>query len=461
MSLHSHQFSALGDTVPEGPGDDGDASLYGSLSTLGSRKMKKKPVLMLDEQELARAHMAIAMGGAEIMDTPAARAVQPAMLLGLAPMGQDDADEDPGLYPDQAFARNDEDEQAAEDADTVDYDVDAEEELEDAATDAAYATLSPFAIDEDEDEEEDGAVEEAAEDVALPPPSYNFDHLLGGNRRKPSVGLNGEIDDEDDEDSIPSIADQLRALRERTTRPSQHPAATQPMPVAPQESAQAPDPIAVSRPAPAAPVNPTPEVVARQADLPTPASTRNQATEPTPADVRPIIERLEIDDWSSITPMRATAEPQAAAPQAAPQPPVAPPPVAQPFPAPADRVADERPVAAEPAQPAPAPTVPVANTPSVTPVDMGRDDEWDDAEWDEAVWPDEPTPEPAAVALLDPNHVPHPEPVGGRDRAGWPLDHRPPPSTLRARIREQQDMHVAAPGLLARFAQWLRRLFAL
>jgi hypothetical protein len=92
---------------------------------------------------------------------------------------------------------------------------------------------------------------------------------------------------------------------------------------------------------------------------------------------------------------------------------------------------------------------------------MGRDDEWDDAEWDEAVWPDEPTPEPAAVALLDPNHVPHPEPVGGRDRAGWPLDHRPPPSTLRARIREQQDMHVAAPGLLARFAQWLRRLFAL
>jgi hypothetical protein len=453
MSLHSHQFSALGDTVPEGPGDDGDASLYGSLSTLGSRKRKKKPVLMLDEQELARAHMAIAMGGAEIMDTPTARAVQPAILLGLAPMGQDDADEDPGLYPDQAFARNDEDEQA-EDADAVDYDVGAEDELEDAATDAAYATLSPFALADDEDEEEDGAVEEAAEDVAPPPPSYNFDHLLGGNRRKPSVGLNGEIDDEDDEDAIPSIADQLRALRERTTRQPQTPTSQPQLPATtpPVQAAPAPQ---------VAPVAPAPEVVARQADLPAPASTRNQAAEPTPADVRPIIERLEIDDWSSITPMRATAEPQAAAPQAAPQPPVAQPPLVQPFPAPADRVADESPVAAEPAQPAPAPTVPVADTPSVTPVDMGRDDEWDDAEWDEAVWPDEPTPEPAAVALLDPNHVPHPEPVGGRDRAGWPLDHRPPPSTLRARIREQQDMHVAAPGLLARFAQWLRRLFAL
>jgi hypothetical protein len=460
MSLHSHQFSALGDTGSgdDGFGDDGDASLYGSLSTLGPRKMKKKPVLMLDEQELAKAHMAIAMGGAEIMDTPAPRAVQPAMLLGLAPMGQDDADEDPGLYPDLAFAQDDE--PAAEQTDTEEYGVDAEDEAEDAA----YATLSPFAIADDEDEEEEGTVEGAAVDMA-PPPSYNFDHLLGGNRRKPSVGLNGEMDDEDDEDSIPSIADQLRALRERTTRQPQPPEATQPVPAAQQASAPTPDRIAEPRPAPAAPVAPAPEVVARQTDAPVSTSTQNDAAEPMPAKVRPIIERLEIDDWSPITPMRTAvdqddAQPEAVTPQAVPQPPVT-----QSSPEPADRAADANPVAAEPLQlaveqPTPEPPAPVAVVPSDLSTHSDRDDEWDDAEWDEAVWPDEPTPEPAAATLLDPNHIPRPEPVGGRDGAGWSLDHRPPPSAMRARIRETQDMNVAAPGLLARFTRWLRGLFA-
>ncbi|MEO5707718.1 MAG: hypothetical protein ABIT10_06745 [Alteraurantiacibacter sp.] len=125
MSLSALPSSRAGGPPPIG-GNWADSS-YGSLSTLGPRTFKKKPVLMLDPEELAKAHLAIAMGGAEIMETApdpveAPRPRQPAMLLGLVPVGAEEPDEDLSAYPagaaDAAPAVEDEwDEPAEEEAD--------------------------------------------------------------------------------------------------------------------------------------------------------------------------------------------------------------------------------------------------------------------------------------------------------------------------------------------------------
>jgi len=85
-------------------GDMAD-SPYGSLLGGGPRPVKKKrPVLVLAVDELEQAHQAIAMGGAQIMesaDDPVAEARprMPAMLLGLAPLGADEDWEPPVSAP--------------------------------------------------------------------------------------------------------------------------------------------------------------------------------------------------------------------------------------------------------------------------------------------------------------------------------------------------------------------------
>ena len=96
MSLSAHLGAPVGSVPPIG--DDWGDSPYGSLITRGPRSFKKKPVLMLDPEELAKAHIAIALGGAEIMETQpdpvaAPRPRQPATLLGLAPIGAEFDDE--------------------------------------------------------------------------------------------------------------------------------------------------------------------------------------------------------------------------------------------------------------------------------------------------------------------------------------------------------------------------------
>lgn len=75
--------------------------VYASLLGGAPRVLKKKPVLVLDADELAQAHLAIAMGGAQILeaaDDPVAaiRPRTPSLLLGLAPVGAPD-DWDPGF----------------------------------------------------------------------------------------------------------------------------------------------------------------------------------------------------------------------------------------------------------------------------------------------------------------------------------------------------------------------------
>ena len=71
---------------------------YGSLSGLGApRKFKKKPVLVLDAEELAKAHAMFQDAQAEILGAETPReAPRPSSLLGLAPMDDDDTPEDRG-----------------------------------------------------------------------------------------------------------------------------------------------------------------------------------------------------------------------------------------------------------------------------------------------------------------------------------------------------------------------------
>ena len=79
-------------------------SPYGSLMGRGPRTFKKKPVLVIDADELQQAHLAIATGGAQIMEDAGepqtiARPRPSAMLLGLAPIGAGDDWQPPVFVP--------------------------------------------------------------------------------------------------------------------------------------------------------------------------------------------------------------------------------------------------------------------------------------------------------------------------------------------------------------------------
>ncbi len=69
---------------------------YGSLEAMGggARKFKKKPVLVLDPEELAQAHAMFHEASAELLGEDVERAPRPAAILGLAPMDLDDEPED-------------------------------------------------------------------------------------------------------------------------------------------------------------------------------------------------------------------------------------------------------------------------------------------------------------------------------------------------------------------------------
>lgn len=245
MSLSALSPSRAGGPPPVG-GDWSD-SPYGSLITLGPRTFKKKPVLMLDAEELAKAHLAIAMGGAEIMETmpdpvEAPRPRQPSMLLGLAPMGAEEPDEDLSAYPAAA----------AEMAAAEEWDEPAEEEADEQ-------TWTPEdEPDEDVDDylplEEAGAEPDAALEAELPPVFASVAHALA-------------------DAAPPSIEEQLERMRERLARRA----------------------AAAVVPAPAA----EPPVAPVAADLPAPIE----------AQV-PTIRRIEIDDWSHSDPLEGFIPPQ-------------------------------------------------------------------------------------------------------------------------------------------------------
>lgn len=184
LEIADHEARLAAGNFTDGP--------YGSL--LGSRmgKPKKKPVLVLDADELAEARVAMAMGGAQIMeeaDDPLAaeRRPMPSMLLGLAPIDADDEWE-PEIAP-AAFA---------------DKPV------------APAEAFEPFVSDAGEFDPEEGLYE-WAEDAAPPPATAipAFDLPLP------------EEEAEEDEDSLPSIEEQLARMRCATAAPVAQPCATQ------------------------------------------------------------------------------------------------------------------------------------------------------------------------------------------------------------------------------------------
>ncbi|MFC3100068.1 hypothetical protein [Altererythrobacter lauratis] len=157
---------------------------YGSL--LGGRmgKPKKRPVLVLDPDELAEAQIAMAMGGAQIMEEAgdplaAERRAVPSMLLGLAPIdAEDDWEPEPALALEAgpAFA----------------------EDYEEAAADDEWA-------DEAETESDTGPVA-GLNNLAPWPDADDAAFMAPGS----------EFDSEPSDDSIPSIEEQLARMRHLT-----------------------------------------------------------------------------------------------------------------------------------------------------------------------------------------------------------------------------------------------------
>lgn len=220
MAVTARSESLLATRTPRGAvANDG----YGSLMGMGAPRKKKKPVLVLDAEELDKAHAAIAMGGAQIMEEAGdteipEREAAPVSLLGLAPMGADDsADDDAVSYPPIPDASSWQDD---------DFGEDAGEDFGPLLPEDEGLTEEEFI---EEGEAEDG------DDAALLP--VNLDHLLrpAAQPAEP-VEPRGSI--------IPSIEEQLKKMRALPT--------AQPIEEAEQEPAEFAHPeIAEQDPAPA------------------------------------------------------------------------------------------------------------------------------------------------------------------------------------------------------------------
>lgn len=100
VSARSESTLDTGTPLPRAANDG-----YGSLMGMSAPSMKKKPVLVLDAEEIAKAHLAMAASAAQIMEESVdpdyiERPRAPATLLGLTPLGADDAEaEDASAYP--------------------------------------------------------------------------------------------------------------------------------------------------------------------------------------------------------------------------------------------------------------------------------------------------------------------------------------------------------------------------
>lgn len=249
MSLSVRTSAKAGN--PLGGSEDWGDSPYGSLITLGPKTFKKKPVLVLAAEELAEAHMAMAMGGAEIMDmmpdpVAAPRPRQPSVILGLVPMGAEEPEEDRAAFAVPA-------EDLADDwVPLPDYDEPEEPEAD---------IQTWIAEDEPDDWEEVScqpvgeAGDSGAEDAFDAP----------GLGRLPAAAAFGDAAPQvAPEPQVPSIEEQLERMRERLAKRAAATSAT---------------------------------------DGEVPAS---------PAEDKPMptIERLEIDDWSNSASLKGFIPPQ-------------------------------------------------------------------------------------------------------------------------------------------------------
>ncbi len=122
------------DPVTSAPATGADGPAFGSLSTLGGpRKFKKKPVLVLDPEELEKAHMLFQDASAELLGEDVERPERPAPLLGLAPMALDDSEADDVDPSDDADDIEEDDLPSAEDVLRMTASRPAAEEADEAA----------------------------------------------------------------------------------------------------------------------------------------------------------------------------------------------------------------------------------------------------------------------------------------------------------------------------------------
>ncbi|MEL1249938.1 hypothetical protein [Aurantiacibacter gilvus] len=316
-----------------GSGGDG----FGSLTGLGGpKKFKKKPVLVLDPEELERAHMLFQEASAELLGEEAERAPKPpAPALGLAPMNdRDSTPEDMGLSDDDQDGGDDEAIPSAEDLlkMTSSRRVEDEEEQEYAmraleegfdeehrifptlpvlpAEEIAYeeaADLGSFQTPADDtaelpETELPGVPVEAAYNPASgnPPPgepSFKLSPL--------SVGETGHEDEEEEGEAETSNRFAALSPQIRRKTPIRPPEAV--------EAAEAPAPEAWPEPLPAS------EAAAEPEPVPEPA--------PTP-EPEPLPEQLESDPWSNetapvpedVAPLPAAEPEEQAAPELDPEP---------------------------------------------------------------------------------------------------------------------------------------------
>ncbi|MFC3096968.1 hypothetical protein [Alteraurantiacibacter palmitatis] len=157
LEIADHEARLAAGNFTDGP--------YGSL--LGGRmgRPKKKPVLVLDPDELAEAQVAMAMGGARIMEEAgdplaAERRPVPSMLLGLAPIdAEDEWEPEAALVPAADMAVAEDGEEAAAD----------EEWADEAQPDTGpFAGLTSSAPWRDADEADSMAPDAASAEAAIP-----------------------------------------------------------------------------------------------------------------------------------------------------------------------------------------------------------------------------------------------------------------------------------------------------
>ncbi len=206
-------------------GDDGPA--FGSLANLGGpRKFKKKPVLVLDPEELEKAHMLFQEASAELLGEEVERPERPKSILGLAPIDDHEAaPEDMGQSDDS---------EAGDDTDAIP-----------SAEDVLRMTAGREPVDPDTD------IEDGMEDDFI---SRQLENLEVGHRIFPSLPLKSESEIAAEED-----AERARtAVRANDAEPSNDYLGDAALPSSSIEIAYDPERTFAPRRTMAFPVNPLP-----------------------------------------------------------------------------------------------------------------------------------------------------------------------------------------------------------
>ncbi len=189
-------------SFPEEEGEDCDESAFASLECFKSRKGKKKPVLTVDPDELAKEYEQFQMGAAKLVEGEEPVQHKQVDFLGLNPMGADDEAEGEGLDGEEALS------DAAEAAprparqpirfEDVDVDLPAEPEPEPEVEEEDWNEAEAAEI---QGQPDFSGMEEPEEPQPAEPPR-SMDHLL-----------HGEDEEDEPESVIPSIMEQLKKMR--------------------------------------------------------------------------------------------------------------------------------------------------------------------------------------------------------------------------------------------------------